>query len=166
VLVLLMTSASACSGDAIPNASTPTSSQLAHDLDVAGLCRRVGPLTGRYEAQLTGIGARGAWKCVGPEPTDGGRGGTLIVTWAAPSVASERLALRFVRSGFRAACAGPAGSESTKASDGSTGGHAAPPRVDTQYAEGRGWVAFVQINAPLDRVASVLHGRAVAKHCG
>jgi hypothetical protein len=145
-------------------ATSTTSRGLARRLDAAKLCVRVGSVRGRVARQFGGIGVHGAWRCVAHRPTDGSTGATTIVTWAAPSARRKRHAIAMVNTGFRNACAEPANGVSGSSDDpGQT--RPAGPHVSTQYVVGPDWVAFVQVNAPVRRVAAVLHGHPVTKEC-
>ena len=129
-------------------AAAPHSSRSrAGEMDDAGLCTRVGPVRGGDARQLSAIGMAGAWQCVGPQPRNGGHGGTETFTWVAPTPRQKRRVLAQIVAMYHKEC--DLGRSLT-----------------LRYVEGHDWLALVGINARLRPAAKVLGGRAVIKRCG
>jgi hypothetical protein len=143
--------------------SVPSARSLVQRLVDAHVCVRIQRVPRDANPLLTSAGMRGAWQCVVRQPPDGPHGGIEVGVWTAHSAREKTNTLRRIESTFGKLCSGK--TVDVKTAEGVTRYSPAANVSNMRYVEGRRWLAFTGPNAPLRRVASVLGGRAVVRHC-
>jgi hypothetical protein len=134
--------------DGVAVLTEQTSRSVAEQLNDAGLCTSIEPVTGVSAQRLeTTFGFSHAWACSKSAQTDDGELPTQTITWVADSVHEKAQALKRVDATYRKVCASRDG-------------------VKPLYlVEGPNWLATIDFAVQLQPALSVLGGQAVTKNC-